>query len=175
MRPYLLYWLLVAAIIWVGCKGPAAVSGWKGPVEKTNINQGGQAANKIAFLEFELSVADSFSNAYSCKLASYFLQDGMLRKQRFPADIIPAPYHIYAEILDNKGTVLNTIVHEDPLNQWVEAPGDDEGKTMAAAVLRKKTGHLLIRFQYTPDAHYIRLRLPGKDAQLLKPIYYAQL
>lgn len=174
MRPYLLFCLL-CAVIGAGCKSQATLSGWKGPVEKTNINLDGQAANKIAFLEFDVTLADSLQNTYACKLASYFLQEGNLRKQRFPTDIVPAPYHIYAEILDNKGTVLTTIAHEDPLNQWVEAPGDDAGKTMAAAVLRKKTGKILIRFQYMPAAHYIRLRLPGKDARLLKPIYYAQL
>jgi hypothetical protein len=144
-------------------------------VEKTNINQDGQATNKIAFLNFDISLTDSLHNIYSCKLASYVLREGSLRKQRFPPEVVTEPYHIYAEILDNKGTVLNTIAFDDPLNQWVEAPGDDEGKTMASTVIRKKTGKILIRFQYTPDTRYIRIRLPGKDSRLLKPIYYAQL
>lgn len=174
MRPYLLSILLCAAV-WAGCKGPVTVAGWKGPVEKTMINQGGQAVNKIAFLEFEVSLTDSLRNTYSCKLASYFLQEGSLRKQRFPAEVVAEPYHIYAEILDNKGIVLNTIASEDPLHQWVEAPGDDEGKTMASAVIRRKAGKILVRFQYTPNSRYIRIRLPGSDSQLLKPIYYAQL
>jgi len=81
---YLLCCLLCAAC-WTGCHSPAAVSGWKGPVEKTNINQGGQAANKIAFLEFDLLLTDSGHNTYSCKLATYFLKEGTLRASYAPA------------------------------------------------------------------------------------------
>jgi len=71
--------------------------------------------------------------------------------------------------------VVHTIEQADPLNRWMEGPGDDEGKKLTATVLRQTTGKILVRFQYTNQTRYIRIRLPGKNLQLLKPIYYAQL
>jgi hypothetical protein len=166
---------LLCVLVWAGCKTPAAQAGWKGPVEKTNINRNGQAINKIAFLEFALSLTDPVNKAYTCKLENYFLQEGTLRKRPFPTNASVAPHHIYAEILDNNGAVQATIVQDDPLSRLVEAPSDNDGKVMTSAVQRQQAGKLLVRFQYNAATRYIRIRLPGKNAQLLKPIYYAQL
>jgi hypothetical protein len=144
-------------------------------VPKTNLNQHGQALNKIAFLEFELSRASITDNAYQCRLDHYYFQEGTLRKASFPTAAAIIPYHVYAEILDNNGQVQATIVQDDPLSRHVEAPSEADTRAMTATIAKQTSGKMLVRFQYNAATRYIRIRLPGKDAQLLKPIYYAQL
>ena len=165
----------LCVLLWANCKTPSAVADWKGAVPKTNINLHGQALNKIAFLEFELSRTSVADNSYTCKLEKYALQEGTLRKQSFPTTTNAIPHHIYAEILDNSGKVQATIMQDDPLSRHVEAPSEHDTRALTAVIQQQTTGKMLIRFQYNANTRYIRIRLPGKDAQLLKPIYYAQL
>jgi hypothetical protein len=129
--------------------------------------------SKIAFFTFRVSLKDSATNAYEVKWLSAKFAEGRIKKPSFVQQTIVKPNYLYYQILGEKGAGGNGHFEQvqDPLSTAYESPGDDGGLTKT--VVRKKSGELVIRFQYDETTKSILIFKPDPASLNLKPIYHA--
>ena len=143
------------------------------PVEKLNISNGENAANKILFLTLRMTLADSVKDTYEFTVIKSIFAEGILNKNSFKEDINIEPFILYCEITDDSKKRVDLVKVQNPLLKLYEYSPDKE--TQGKILVKNNSGELYLRFQLTKDAKYLTIYKPQPDFRTLKKIYYAQI
>ena len=140
--------------------------------ERLEINKAGSALNKIVFLTFEVSSADSAKDIYDFKLKNTFFASGALKQATLDIQIPVEPYYFYYRISDENQKTVNYQKVQNPLQTVYEFPGENG---LSKKLIEKKSGELVVRFNYTKDSKYISFLKLDPYTKTLKTIYHALL
>ncbi|MEP7109670.1 MAG: hypothetical protein ABI760_16870 [Ferruginibacter sp.] len=140
---------------------------------KLNVSNGENAENKIIFLTFQMTLADSIKDTYTFTVTNTIFAEGILNKNSFISDMPVEPYNLYCEITDDTKKRVDMIKVQNPLLKVFEYSPD---KTiLEKRLFISNTGELFLRFQLTKNSKYLTIFKPQPDLQTLKKIYYAQI
>ena len=128
--------------------------------------------DKIAFLTFEVILADSVRDQYSFKLINKTFAEGTLKQKELPFST-NEPFYIYYKIAgDNEAEQVQGKV-PNPLVMEYEYPG--EIHDLKKAIIKSKKGEFVVRFQLRNSLKHIYFYKADTIPSNLKQIYHALL
>ena len=139
--------------------------------DRININTG-EGENKIVFLTYEVTLADSIADVYALRLLQSTAVNGNLKNilssEKSPFD----PTYLYVQFDETEGLKQYLKVH-DPLKMQLEYPG--ENSSLEKRTFINKKGEITIRFPYFGRLKTISIFKVQPITLQLKRVYHASL
>jgi hypothetical protein len=164
--------LLLSILLFSGCR-TAQQKGIRMSVvtDRLQLNVG-ESENKIIFLTYEVSLADSITDVYAFRFLKSTAVDGNLKnilsKEKQPFD----PTYLYVQFDENEVLKQYLKVH-DPLKMQLEYPG--ENSSLEKRTFINKKGEITIRFLLTGKLKTISIFKVQPITLQLKKVYHASL
>lgn len=143
------------------------------PTEHLSLQGEQNSTSKIAFFTFRVSLKDSAKDSYEIKLLNTTFAEGALKKKTFAEKTVVEPNYLYYQILGENSTGSSKHYErvQNPLSVVYESPADNGALTKTT--ITKKSGEMVIRFQYDQSTKSILIFKPDPASLSLKPIYHA--
>lgn len=144
------------------------------PLEKIELNIKGASGDKIVFLTFKIMLKDSAIDNYDVKVINSIIADGKLKQKGIaePNDI--QFNYLYIECSAIKSGEKRFEKVKNPLIMDYEFSGEENGG-LEKALVRKKSGEFVFRFQYDASKKYLSIFKPVNDSHMLKIIYRGEI
>jgi len=168
------YWLVICLLPVISfCSAPQRIQKADALMISDQLNLSGNATNKILFLTFSVRQPDSTKEKYVFQLINKVFADGELKKNYFSQQPVIEPYAYYYAVSNDANDKEQLIKIADPLLMSLEYTEEDG--VFRKIQVKKDSGQMTIRFQWSRYAKYISVYKPHPYSLTLEKIYNATL
>lgn len=168
------YWPVICLLPVISfCSAPQRIEKADALMISDQLNLNGNVTNKIVFLTFSVRQPDSTKERYAFQLINKVFADGELKKNLFSQQPVIEPYAYYYAVSNDTNEKDQLIKIADPLLMSFEYTEEDG--VFRKIQVKKDSGQITIRFQWTPDVKYISVYKPHPRSLTLEKIYNATL